>query len=149
MGRRCQYSVAMRNIGHIALLVLFALSSCSKDEVDVTTLNNNPFDPEYAGPAVFALDDTFLQTVNIGGNNIVYQIITFHVNEDLFLSPSVYSVTLKDLEADVTQVLNPVPSGSNTFQYLREPAPGISVCLELRLTNNQSTAGAETICATL
>lgn len=139
----------MRRTAHIAMLLMLSLSACYKDEVDVAALNNNPFDGDYSGPAVFALDDTFLQTVSIGGSTIVYQVITFHVNEELFLSPAVYSVTLRDLQAEATEVLNPVPAGSNTFQYLREPASGVTICLELRLTNNQSTAGAETICATL
>ena len=39
--------------------------------------------------------------------------------------------------------------GGNLFKYQRQPVPGQQVCLELRLSNNLSTAGAETICVTL
>lgn len=131
-------------------ILLTLLSGCYKDNVDVSELNTNPFDRDYEGPAVFEFEETFLQTVNIGGTNILYQIIVFRVKEELFLSPASYSVQLRDLQnEDPNATATPVSPGSARFRYQRAPAPGQQVCLELRLANNQSAARAETICATL
>ena len=45
------------------LSAALVLASCGK-ELDVDTLNSNPFDPEYAGPEVFVFDTTYVQLVN-------------------------------------------------------------------------------------
>jgi len=45
------------------LLMVFALTGCIKDTVDLDTLNSNPLDPDYAGPAyINIVTSDFLQT---------------------------------------------------------------------------------------
>ena len=132
------------------LAALLVFLGCGKGELDPGTLNNNPFDPDYNGPAVFELDTTYAEPVVVGGSTLIYQAIIFRVKEELFLSPAAYSVKMTDQLNDFTTVLEPNPSNSDRFKYLRsEPLPNIAVCLELRLFNNLSAARAEQICATL
>ncbi len=134
----------------LSILVLTLFTGCYKDEVDVSMLNTNPFDRDYSGEPVFVFEETFLQTITVGGNNLLFQIIVFQVREDLFLSPTAYTVEVRDLQnQDPNATVTPVEPGSNRFRYQRSPAPGEEVCLELRLSNNQSAARAEVICATL
>lgn len=131
-----------------SLLVL--LSGCYKDTVDPAKLNNNPFDRDYVGANIFEYRDTYTQIVNIGGSNVVYQVIEFRVREDLFLAPAAYSVKVRDLQNnDPNASATPEAPGSNVFRYLRAPAQGQQICLELSLANNENTARPETICATL
>jgi len=149
MGRSDQHTPAMKHLA-ILLPVLLLLSSCYKDDVDIAALNNNPFDRDYVGENVFVFEETFLETVNIGGTNVLYQVIVFRVREELFLSPASYSVRLDDLENGLDdQPVSPESPGSSRYRYRREPLPGQSICLSLSLANNQSYARPETICATL
>ncbi len=135
---------------HIILLLLVPLvMGCYKDDLDVADLNNNPFDPEYVGPAVFELEGTYTQFVDLGEFTVLYQVIEVRVREDLFLSSAAYTVQLTDLQLGMVQNVVPDPPGSNIWKYYREPAPGQEICVELRLANNQSTAGATTFCVTL
>ena len=137
-----------------ALLTLFSLlvllSGCYKDNVDPAKLNNNPFDRDYVGENIFIYQQTYTQIVNIGGSNVVYQVIEFRVREELFLAPAAYTVRVRDLQnEDPNASATPEAPGSNVFRYLRAPAQGQQICLELRLANNENTAGPQTICATL
>lgn len=136
------------------LLTLFALlvlhSGCYKDTIEVAELNTNPFDRDYAGEAIFEFLGTYTQIVNIGGSNVVFQVIEFRVREDRFLSPSAYNVQVRDLQnSDPNATVTPIAPGSDTYRYLRAPAQGQQICLELRLANNENAARAEIICATL
>lgn len=136
-------------MGWTIALLLVLLTGCYKDTVDVADLRDNPFDPDYQGEPVFVLEGTFLQQVDIGTGSVVYQIIEIRVREDLFLAPATYSVAARDLQTGQEELLNPDPPGGALFRFQRAPSPGQPVCLELRLSNNQSTARAETLCATL
>lgn len=135
----------------ILLPFVVLLSSCFKDTVDIAALNNNPFDRDFDGEQVFVFEETFTEIVNIGGGtNVLYQVIVFRVREELFLSPTTYGIRLDDLQnGQEDQPVTPVSPGSSRYRYRRDPLPGTPICLRLRLTNNQSAARAETICATL
>ncbi|MBL0128882.1 MAG: hypothetical protein IPP83_15815 [Flavobacteriales bacterium] len=134
----------------IVLIAVLALASCGKGELDPDTLTNNPFDPDYDGPAVFALDTTYLEVVSIPGATLLNQAIVFHAKAELFLSDASYSVKVVDRISGMSFTLDPNPANSDRFKYVRsEPVIGAPVCLELRLFNNQSAARAEQICATL
>ncbi|MBK7385009.1 MAG: hypothetical protein IPI81_16985 [Flavobacteriales bacterium] len=133
-----------------ALISTIALLGCGKGELDPGTLTNNPFDPDYNGPAVFELDTTFLEVVVIPGATLLNQAIVFHAKAELFLSDAAYSVRVVDQMNGLTYTLDPNPTNTDRFKYVRsEPVIGAPVCLELRLFNNQSAARAEQICATL
>lgn len=138
----------MKRLSTLLMLALL-IGGCYKDEVDVSRLTNNPFDPQYVGPPVFEGQGTSLQQVNIGGATVLYQIIAFRVRSELFLSPATYGVEVRDQQSGQVQVLSPDPPGSDQFRYRRAPLPGQPVCVELRLSNDQSTARAETLCVTL
>ena len=132
----------------LAITIGLVASSCYKDEVDVATLNNNPFDPQYAGANVFRFDTTYLQFVPVPG--FYRQNFQFTVNSALFLSPTAYSVHVKDLNDSSEVYLEQYPVGSNVFTYHRLVAvQGQPLCLELRLSNSNSTARPETVCGTL
>jgi hypothetical protein len=136
---------------HIALCMLL-LSGCYKDEIDLDSLNDNPFDRDYKGPAPFYDVQTSTEWVTIQGQQVQRQVITFRVNEELFLSPvSNYAVHVQEIGTSASQLVQSDPPGSNRFKYYRlgQPLFGVPVCLEARLANNQSIAGANTICATL
>ena len=133
-----------------ALISTIALLGCGKGELDPGTLTNNTFDPDYNGPAVFELDTTFLEVVVIPGATLLNQAIVFHAKAELFLSDAAYSVRVVDQMNGLTYTLDPNPTNTDRFKYVRsEPVIGAPVCLELRLFNNQSAARAEQICATL
>lgn len=136
--------------GTAFIAILLALLSCGKGELDPATLTNNPFDPAYEGPEVFAFDTTYAELITFPSGQFLYQVIAFDVRSDLFLSPASYSVKVLDQESGATTVLDPNPAGSDHFTYFKIDAViGTPVCLELRLFNNQSAASAERICATL
>lgn len=142
------------NIQALGFLLLVFLSACGKEKLDPATLTNNPFDPDYTGAAVFSLDTTYLESVTSttpqGTITVTYQVITFNVDESLFLSPAEYNVKLVDLHSGVSTILGPSPTGTSHFKYNKaELVIGSPVCLQLQLFNNQSAARAEEICATL
>jgi hypothetical protein len=136
----------MMRYAHI-LLGMLLLTSCYKDEVDIDALNYNPFDRDYEGPAMFEFVSTYQQAVTIGGVPTVRQIIEFRVREDRFLEPAVYSVHVTE-QGGLPQgeYLSPDPPGTNIFKHITGVNPGATVCLELRLANNLSVAGAEVMC---
>ena len=131
-----------------ACCLLFA-SSCYKDEVDIATLNNNPFDPGYVGPNVFSFDTTYIEP--IPGTTGVRQVFQFKVNSALFLEPQDYSVYVEDdLLPSAYPYVHQLPPGSDVLRYYRlEFDFGQEVCLRMRLSNNYHQGRAETVCGTL
>ena len=135
------------------LFALAAFTGCYKDDVDISALNTNPFDPDYTGENVFVFDDTYMESVLLGSPPIPVQVqvVQVHVKEDLLPSGADYAVQFTDPDVDDPVVQNPVP-GTNVFKYYRIEAtaePGVEKCFELRLFNDQSTGRAEQICCTL
>ena len=128
---------------------LLLLSGCYKDEVDVASLNNNPFDPGYTGPNVFSFDTTYIEP--IPGTAESRQVFQFKVNSSLFLAPQDYAVYVED---DLLPPMDPyvyqVPPGNDVLRYYRnEIVFGQEVCLRLSLSNNYHQGRAETVCGTL
>ena len=131
------------------LSAALVLASCGK-ELDVDTLNSNPFDPEYAGPEVFVFDTTYVQLVNIPGGVIAYHVICFHVKSELLPQGAGYSVRAERVGTGDVTLLNPDPPNSSSFKYLKvNPVAGVPECVRLSLFNNNSSARAEELCATL
>ena len=152
MGDGLDNSDPMKKWMLIPLLVFVA--ACGKGELDPGTLTNNPFDPDYSGTPVFSTDTTYLETVSVttpqGTFNITYQVISFDVDESLFLAPADYTVSVVDQESGASIILGPSPAGSSHFVYHKaDLVIGSAVCLQLQLFNDQSAARAEVICATL
>lgn len=147
-------TIAMKG-WHIIMALL--LAGCGKDEVDVSTMTNNPFDQEYQGPQVIELVDAYVETINVPveqpNGQVTYepvdhQVIEVRVRQDLFLSPASYQVGVT--RNGQVQLLNPEPPGSDRFKYkFAPPAPGVPVCADYRLMNNFSGAVSYGICATL
>ena len=147
-GRRALRLRAVRVIGLVAVCCLFN-TGCLKDEVDVSALNNNPFDPGYAGPNVFSFDTTYVEP--IPGTGWVRQVFQFRVNSALFLEPQAYSVYVEDeLLPPADPLVHQVPPGSDVLRYYRnEFTIGQEVCLRLSLSNNTHEGRPETVCGTL
>jgi hypothetical protein len=137
----------MRSLVNIAACALL-LISCGKDEVDVSKLNNNPFDPEYVGEPVIVLVGTYTENIMLEGQNVLHQVIEVRVREDLFLSPASYQVQVK--RNGQVHLLNPEPPGSDRFKYkFAPPLEDVPVCADHQLVNNFSGAVVYPICATL
>lgn len=134
----------------ILLAMAMLATGCYKDELDVATLDNNPFDPAYTGPPVFEAIGTYLETTTIPGlGTITRQVFEFRVRNELFLSPASYSVQVLDLTNNIVSVVDQSAPGVHILKYYRLGDPAPQLCVELRLRNNFSTAGAETLCADL
>ncbi|MBK8497938.1 MAG: hypothetical protein IPL52_03760 [Flavobacteriales bacterium] len=130
------------------MIALF--TACDKGELDTAPLTTNPFDPDYNGANLFEYDTTFTELITFPNGAFLYQVIEFKVREELFLSPSNYTVRVHDEENGTTTELGDSPANSAHFIYRRpEPVIGAPVCLGLSLTNNNNNARAERICATL
>ncbi len=123
-------------------------AGCYKDDVDVSARTDNPFDADYTGPTVFALDSIFVEQV-VGPPSYSRQVVQFKVNDGLFLAPASYQVEVHDLLEGTRTLVGQVPPGSHLLRFHRlEFTPGQEVCLELRLTNNNAFGRPETICGT-
>ncbi len=131
------------------VLCTITLSSCYKDEIDLESLNTNPFDKDYVGPSVFEIAGAYDQVLVINGVNVASHVIEIRVKEELFLSPASYSVKVLEQGATTSQFLNPDPPGSNIFKFVRAPEPGAYVCLELNLANNLNSSRTDVLCITL
>lgn len=137
-----------RLLSVIAVIGLVFASGCYKDEVDIATLNNNPFDPGFTGPNVFSFDTTY--TEQIPGIGAFRQVFQFKVNSALFLRPQAYDVFVVDPLASSSTTVHQVPAGSDVLRYYRlEYTVGQEVCLQLSLSNNTHEGRAETVCGTL
>ncbi len=130
------------------LLALVLGTGCYKDDIDIAALNTNPFDADFAGPAVFTMDTIYVEQV-IGPPNYFRQVVQFRVDAGLFLAPASYQVEVHDLLEGTRTLVGQVPPGSHTLRFYRaEYLPGQEVCLELRITNNNTFGRPETICGT-
>ncbi|MBP7515794.1 MAG: hypothetical protein KA791_14705 [Flavobacteriales bacterium] len=147
-GRIAQRLRAVYAAGLVAVCCVFN-TGCLKDEVDVSALNNNPFDPGYTGPNVFSFDTTYIEP--IPGTGGVRQAFLFRVNSALFLEPQAYSVYVEDeLLPPADPLVHQVPPGSDVLRYYRnEFTFGQEVCLRLSLSNNTHEGRPETVCGTL
>ncbi|MBK7941114.1 MAG: hypothetical protein IPJ87_04445 [Flavobacteriales bacterium] len=140
----------MRRLRHLMLMTALSLglAGCYKDDIDLAELTNNPFDADYAGPAIFSLDTIYVEQV-LGPPNFFRQVVQFKVNASLFLASASYQVEVHDLIEGTRTLVGQVPPGSHTLRFYRlEYQPGQGVCLEMRLTNNNAFGRPETICGT-
>lgn len=132
------------------LLLLPMLAGCYKDDIDVSTWTNNPFDRDYTGAAVFSMDTTYIEVTGAPPNVVTRQVFEFTVNSSLFLAPNLYQVRVKDLDNGQSILLSQFPAGNDVWRYKKlDFAFGQEVCLEVQLSNELSYGRMETICATL
>ncbi|MCB9171096.1 MAG: hypothetical protein H6594_12185 [Flavobacteriales bacterium] len=127
------------------------LAGCRKDPIDLSELHDNPFDPDFDGPAMFSFDTTYIETV-VADTIITYQrqVVQFHVHDEHFLSAASYYVQVTDLSNGEQVILGQYPVGSHVFRYRKTDfAVGQELCLQLRLSNDLSYGRPETICCTL
>ncbi len=140
----------MRTPLPMLLLLAVLAAACGKDELDTSVLRNNPFDPDYNGPPVFVADSTYLVTVMLGTIPTPFQVVAFHVREELFTAPAAYSVRVIDRSNGLASVIEPNPANSNRFTFLKgDYQVNVPLCLGLSLYNNLSAARTEEICVTL
>ena len=132
----------------LASLLLF--SGCYKDELDVAALTNNPFDPDYSGPAVFVFDTTFVETVD-AFPPYQQQVFRFTVRHDLFLADvGTYRVRVKDLDNGEVRELMQTAAGSHAIEFNKyDFTVGEQLCLEVAFISDLTEGRRETICGTL
>lgn len=133
----------------VAMGFMFA-SGCIKNDVDPSTLTNNPFDPGYSGPNVFAFDTTYTEVVNGGQATFTRQVFQFTVNSNLFLAPQSYEVRVEDTTNGVVEFVPQSAPGSDVIRFYRlDFTFGQEVCLRVALSNNLHPSRTETVCGTL
>lgn len=126
-------------------LVAALLAGCSKHELDITSLNTNPFDADYAGPAVFTLIDASNAVEVVNGVPVRVLTIRVQVHTEYFGRATTYIVAASEF-GDIPS--SNIPNGVLTLRVLNVE-PGDVECTELRLKNDGAVGAGNTICATV
>ena len=122
------------------------LSACKKDEIDLATLNTNPFDADYAGAPLFTFLSSETVVVVVNGTpqrNLNAQV---RVNTELFGRATTYQVGV-DQESGSGIPSNAIPNGLLTISR-GNVQPGQEVCWSLRVGNGGAYGGGNRVCAT-
>jgi len=124
---------------------LLALAGCGKQKIDIDTLTNNPFDPDYAGPSLFELADSRTVTYTVDGQ-VHYDLeVDIRVREDLFLSP----IPEYEVYVTGTGVSPEAFSGHPLLTFtISDVGLGAVICRDLALRRSQGGQGASnSVCA--
>lgn len=136
----------MKKLYAIALLLL--MTGCYKD--DLGSLDNNPFDADYAGAELFTLENDFitlLQNPNGSTNRRFTQRVRIHTEH--FLGSATYVV-----RAVPSAGGGPIEIPSNLVQgglfelVTDNTQSGTTYCWEVRLTNQGGTGARNSVCST-
>lgn len=128
-----------------SLLLLVVMPGCAKDELDVAELNTNPFDPDYAGPAIFTYIGATTTTTIVNGQPRLTLNIRVQVHTEYFARITTYYVE------QVDGGLTPSSSIPNDVLTIQIPNvdPGETYCRRLYLYNDGVRGGGgDEICGT-
>lgn len=136
----------MRKLFAIALLVM--ATGCYKD--DLEGLDNNPFDPDYAGAAMFTLEEDFitlLQNPNGSTNRRFTQRVRVHAEH--FLGSATYVVmAVPQGGGEAVEVASNVVQNGLFDLITDDTQSGTTYCWEVRLTNQGGTGARNSVCST-
>lgn len=136
----------MRKLLAIALLAVLS-TGCYKD--DLKGLDNNPFDPDYAGQAMFSLEEDFitlLQNPNGSTNRRFTQRVRVHTENFLGSATYVVEAVAQGGGASVSVASNQVQNG--LFDLVTDNTEsGTTYCWEVRLTNQGGTGARNSVCS--
>lgn len=125
------------------------LSGCIKDELDVSTLNYNPFDPAYVGPSIFEPGTVTTELYNSGGNVLKRLRVHVDVRTDLFLGTTTYSVRYRKVGA--TAWTGPVYMPGDPFGLpsVEDVQSGQVHAWEIQLVNGAGHGAGNTVSVTV
>lgn len=139
-------TIPMKKLFAFGLLIAALSTSCVKDDLDLATLNNNPFDPEYVGPAVFVADSTWTDVLNLGGTLQRRVLINARVRTDLFLRTTTYRWRYRAVGTDMWSEF--IYNQPTRTMVMPNVVIGQSYCWEFQLANLGSIGASNTLCAT-
>ncbi len=125
------------------------LSGCIKDDLDVSALNNNPFDPAYVGPPIFEPGIVTTELYNSGGNVLMRLRVRVDVRTDHFLSTTTYSVRYRKVGA--TAWTGPVYMPGDPFGLpsVEDVQSGQVHAWEVQLVNGAGHGAENTVSVTV
>lgn len=130
------------------LLLLVLCGGCYKD--DLGDLDNNPFDADYSGPAIFTLEDdhiTLLTNPNGSINRRFTQRVRVHT--EYFLGSATYLVVAVPQGGGSSDTLASNQVQGGLFELNTDnTTSGTTYCWEVRLTNQGGTGARNDICST-
>ncbi|MBX2973847.1 MAG: hypothetical protein KF797_12150 [Flavobacteriales bacterium] len=133
----------------IGLAVLVTSIGCRKDDLNVADLNTNPFDADYAGPAIF--EKVAERTVPYEIDSVIYQRLEVDVRVNTSGLPTSGGYGVRYRAQHWSSGVNVPPAdladGLFTLSVL-DVTPGLNYCVEVRLTNGGGAGGGNTLCAT-
>jgi hypothetical protein len=131
----------------IALLAI-GLSSCLKDEVDVTTLNTNGLDPDYQGPDIIELvsDTTVIiyDQQNQPVDTVLWQVV--HVREELLPPGTFWDLYIvKENTGEIIDYTEDIPQPQGLYDHVQL---GVDYCYTYQLKVQYSLTKAYRYCTT-
>lgn len=130
-----------------ALLVL--LVACKKDEIDLDTLNSNPFDIAYTGPAIFSFVTERTLPYQVDSSNVGVKLeVDVRVNTSTFPRPTSYTVQYTLPNGLRVNVPSADLQDDLFTMTLLDVVAGTEYCFFPRLGNNGSYSVGNTVCGT-
>ncbi len=114
-----------------SLLVVLFLAGCHKDDVDVSTLQGNPFDTDYPVNSLLTIDSIWTEATIPGA--IWQQNLNVRVDNSGFPSPTDYQVRCIDGEGDtIIQYSSQHPNGLFLLENFQVTL-GTTYCYDVQL----------------
>ncbi|MCB0791597.1 MAG: hypothetical protein H6595_11290 [Flavobacteriales bacterium] len=124
------------------------LGSCYKSPIVPDELRNNPFDPDYDGPAVFTLEDHHVDVVINGADTNRVLRCEVRVHEEYFLNPTTYVVHYALQGDTLAGTVQSFAIADEVFTTsIQRVTIGQEYCIDLRLGNTGSFASPVALCA--
>lgn len=131
----------------IGMLLVAIQFGCKREEIVIDELKTNPFDTDYAGPALFTKVDE--RTVPYVINGIAHQRLELdvRVNTEPLNGNTGYGVSYRAIgvSSSVTVPATDLADGRFTMEIL-DVIAGTAYCAEVRITNGGGAGGGNTLC---
>ena len=129
----------------VPIILLFALSGCYKDEVDIAALTTNPCDPDYTGAAFIEVVGEQTEPI-IGG--VYKQTLLIEVDNAVLNATQPYQLNVLEVgTGEVTKLPQTAP-GSHAFTYTNFTVTlGAQYCYRISAEVQFSTTRSEEFCA--
>ena len=138
----------MRRLLSIMLVVLVS-GGCLKDDLDIAELNHNPFDPAYAGPAIFEVDTVTTGYQTINGEVVRWVRVGIDIRTDRFLTTTTYSVRYKRTDADEWSDTFYMPGDPFMLPTVSDVQSGQVYSWEIQLVNGPGHGAQNTVSVTV
>jgi|JI10StandDraft_1071094.scaffolds.fasta_scaffold173088_2 hypothetical protein len=138
-----------RILSLFVLALLVGLGSCKKDEIDLASLNTNPFDADYVGTPIF----TFVSATTTSGvvNGVPVNILNVdvQVHTELFGRQTPYIVRTVNSNTGAETMITSGSMVDDRFTVRANGVqPGAVHCWNLQVGNANSFGGGNQVCGT-